>query len=317
MKVSQWADQEGQFSPVGATIPKLEPGVYNIAIIESMFGESWSLVKVEPKHDKILKVGIADYLYHQMTAFMEAKPLYEKFELLHKRGFLLHGLPGCGKSMAAVMACQMAAKNGGISVLASYPHFTLTALQAIRAIQPNTLITVLWEDIDKYASVGMDNDSYRQVLTSMLDGENQIDSVIHIATTNYFANLDPAYINRPRRFDEVIEMTPPDLDTRMTYLTLLAKDDGTPEYKTKIGDIAKASEGMMLSHLSEFIIGVFILNHSADSVASRLKGMAIESGKAIAKRSRKAGLAIPSWLAPAVPNGEGGYLKINSPDSIT
>jgi ATP-dependent 26S proteasome regulatory subunit len=52
---------------------------------------------------------------------------------------------------------------------------------------------------------------------SVLDGENQVDKVLNIATTNYPEKLDRRLVGRPRRFDRLIYIDMPNHVVRREY----------------------------------------------------------------------------------------------------
>ena len=100
----------------------------------------------------------------------------------------------------------------------------------------------------------------------LLDGENQVDRVINIATTNYPEKLDKRIVARPRRFDRVIKIDMPNEKIRKEY------------FKNKLGingeDLdywTEASNGFSFASLSELVISVKCLGNSFEKSIERLK----------------------------------------------
>jgi len=126
----------------------------------------------------------------------------------HRRGMLLHGPPGCGKTSVIV---TLAGHLGlGISILSlADPNITDSSLQARVADVPrNTLL--LLEDIDaafisrETGITGTAHGGLSQVtltgLINALDGIVASEARLTFLTTNYPDRLDPALI-RPGRVD--------------------------------------------------------------------------------------------------------------------
>lgn len=272
MKPMQWTGhEENAWSLAGSTTSTIHPGIFNIEVTEDMFGNAkWVLRHVKPKHDNIVEIAAAKYMARSIDAFWKARARYQKFGLLHKRGFLLHGMAGCGKSMAAMCAAEYAANHGGLVIAGGYPQHIATVVPAVRTMHPAMPMLVMWEDIDRWCRAGSNN-VYRNIMTQMLDGEQQIDNVVHIATTNFFDLLDPAFANRPGRFDDVIEVGAPSLNERLEYLHMIVPKDEAN--RTVLEEIAKGSEGFMLSHLKDFMTSVMILGRSVNETRDRLAHM--------------------------------------------
>ena len=129
--------------------------------------------------------------------------------MFSRRGILLHGPPGCGKtSLILALAGHLGL---GISVLnLSDPNMTDTVLQARIADLPRNTILLL-EDIDaaflsrdSVTSVGSAHGGQSQVtltgLLNALDGVVASEARLCFLTSNYPERLDPALI-RPGRVD--------------------------------------------------------------------------------------------------------------------
>jgi SpoVK/Ycf46/Vps4 family AAA+-type ATPase len=265
MKPVQWAGHEDNaWQPVPTTTPNLKPNIY--VPRHSMFG--WNLVPIDPKHDRIIRLGVADYVFDNIKKFWSMKETFGKLGLLHKRGFLLHGPPGTGKSIALILVCRSIVESGGVALLCQKPELVADILKSIRAIHPDLPIVCAWEDIEQFCD-GEDFE-YRAIMTSLLDGEIQIDNVVHVATTNHLDKIDPAFANRPGRFDDVIYVGAPDKDVRMSYLKAIIPNGDVELMK----ELVTKSDGLLLSHLKDTVVSVFALGHSVDNTIARLKTMA-------------------------------------------
>ena len=163
-----------------------------------------------PLHSVVLPHGVAERLAGDCERFLSAGPWYRQRGIPHRRGVLLHGPPGCGKtSLILALAGHL---NLGISVLnLSDSNMTDTVLQARVADLPRNTILLL-EDIDA-AFVSRDSNTVplssahagqSQVtltgLLNALDGVLASEARLTFLTTNYPDRLDPALI-RPGRVD--------------------------------------------------------------------------------------------------------------------
>lgn len=267
---AQWTgDDLDGFHVTGETWPKLEPGIYYVQ--KSFHGPS--LLPTKPKHDNIVLVndGIAEYLYEGIQRFWMKKERYKKFGMLHKRGVLLHGAPGTGKSMAITLLSEMITKVGGCAVIWR-PHYEVhwlsSALHMIRSVQPDIPILAIMEDINVHIEEADDDP---EELLALLDGQSQIENVVYLATTNYVYNLPKTLTNRPSRFDEVICVGAPSKAARESYLKLIIpKDEVSTEL---IDELTTKSEGLMMAHLKELVVSVCVMGQSVDRVVERLQSM--------------------------------------------
>ena len=162
-----------------------------------------------PLESVVLQPGLADRLAADCERFLGAGAWYRLRGIPHRRGVLLHGPPGCGKtSLILALAGHLGL---GISVLnLSDPAMTDSVLQARIADLPRNTILLL-EDIDA-AFVSRDTTSSSSSahggqslvtltgLLNALDGVVASEARLTFLTTNYLDRLDPALI-RPGRVD--------------------------------------------------------------------------------------------------------------------
>lgn len=154
-KASQWIKEAGILRPSGnlTTQNKLNPGIYKVEVSRE-YGLYCKLV--ETKSDKlfIFSDSIIDDLLEEINTFWEKRDLYKENNLMHKRGILLEGYPGTGKSSIIAMLSNEIIKRKGIVFIVSGPGnlnlFVEFIVGNFREIEPNTPIITIIEDIDKY-----------------------------------------------------------------------------------------------------------------------------------------------------------------------
>lgn len=172
--------------------------------------------------DLFLPDEIVDTVRQNTQGFFERLPRYRSLSLPTRRGVLIGGRPGCGKTtLAKVLASQLRgvtfilAKPGGISS----PGDIWLAFKMASETSPSLL---LLEDLDMYGGRrghGFGN----MVLGELLDGLDwmeELDQIVVLATTNCLGAIDEALRERPSRFDVVLEI--PDLSDEVRHRYLRA-----------------------------------------------------------------------------------------------
>jgi cell division protease FtsH len=141
-----------------------------------------------------------------------------------KRGILLHGRPGTGKTLTAMF---LAGRMPGRTVLI----LTGAAVNAIetvcalaRLLEP---ATVILEDVDligtqrENQSVGANALLFE--LLNQMDGLGEDADILFVLTTNRPDVLEPALASRPGRIDLAVEVPLPDADGRRRMFDLYAR----------------------------------------------------------------------------------------------
>lgn len=197
-----------------------------------------------------------------MEKFWNSKARYDRFNLLFKRGILLWGPPGSGKTITVRQLAQQVVDRDGIVINCEYPGQLANLLRAVRTIEPVRPIICIYEDVDEIIARYNEHD-----LLALLDGETQVDNIVHIATTNYPDRLGARLINRPSRFDERIFVGMPSAEQRTVYLKAVAPD--CPD----IDQWVKDTDDFSIAHLRELVAAVYCLEGDYQEVLKRLKDM--------------------------------------------
>lgn len=124
-----------------------------------------------------------------------------------KRGVLLGGTYGTGKSLAAKVASKHAVRSGITYIYVPRADELSDAIEFAKQYQSPAAV-VFCEDIDRVMSgersVEMDD------ILNIIDGiDTKSANIITVLTTNDLNSLNPAML-RPGRLDAVIEVVPPD-----------------------------------------------------------------------------------------------------------
>jgi hypothetical protein len=266
--IAQWQiGPNSTFRPGPKTRAALPSGAYIVGqdgfgpYLETMKLMTVSLVELPDTANTRVLEGI--------RKFWASKERYARHGLIYKRGVLLWGPPGSGKTVTAQLLIQeIVTVHDGIVIICNQPELCILALKIIRIIEPTRPLIVLLEDLDD-----MMRHAEHPIL-AMLDGEHQTDNVVYVATTNYPEHLGARIVNRPSRFDERIYVGMPSKLARRTYLQKATQAD--PLTEAEIDRWSDDTEGLSIAHLRELVAAVHCLEQEYDSVLTRLRQMAIK-----------------------------------------
>ena len=124
-----------------------------------------------------------------------------------KRGILLEGPYGTGKSLTAAMVARVCEQNKWTFILLNKVQGLRVALEFANRFSP---AVVFAEDIDRIAS---ERDDAANDLINVIDGVvSKGTQIMTILTTNFADKLNPVIL-RPGRLDAVISLKAPDAET--------------------------------------------------------------------------------------------------------
>lgn len=181
-------------------------------VIYQQYGHEWrpfgSPKRVRPYDSVILDGSASDEILRDVEEFLNSQKWYLDRGIPYRRGYLLHGPPGCGKSS---FVAALAGKLGyNICILnLGDPGMTDDRLQHLLAVVPPRSC-VLLEDVDFAVGESKPADPtgpYAGVmrvsfsgLLNALDGVVATEERIVFMTTNHFKSLPRALV-RPGRVD--------------------------------------------------------------------------------------------------------------------
>lgn len=264
---TQWAiGGNGRFMPVGATVEKLPAGIYEPFAQPGMWG--LELLKISSDGIYLLPDMATETVLAEVTKFWNSEKKYREHNLLYKRGIILCGPPGGGKTVAVKLLMNQLVSKDGVVIIAHNINLTIMCLKAIRRIEPKRNLIVVLEDIDEIISFNGES----QVL-SMLDGEQNVDNILHLATTNYAEKLGARIVNRPSRFDRRVNVPMPEEAARRVYLDKATKGELA---RDTLETWTEDTDGLSIAHLKELVASVYCLEQPYQDVISRLKAMAVK-----------------------------------------
>ncbi len=259
----QWkVVQAGVFEVCGNTAGQLPAGAYGCTL--NQYGDV-QLITRDLQVDDL--IDFADSLpariLSEIENFWALGEQFQKHGYLHRRGYLLYGPQGSGKSSVVHQVVHRIIKAGHVAVFCEHPGFLTRAMEVFRKIEPDRPVVCLFEDIDAIIELHGDSE-----LLQWLDGSHQINKVINIATTNYPERLDRRIVSRPRRFDRIIKIEAPTTAIRETYLSKklpeLAANGQLEHWLTM-------TEGLSFAALAELVISVACLGNSLEETVNLLR----------------------------------------------
>ena len=239
----------------------------------------------------VLDSQLKDEIWANTIGFLERRERLARYGIPPKRGVLLVGEPGTGKTL--VCKALMASSSGMTCIMAN--TYTLDEDDYITELyelaQDLSPSIVFIEDIDLIAQNRMESGYSRGPallsLLSALDGLEQHNEIITVATTNYLDILDKAIGRRPSRFDRVIELVRPSLEHRKHLISSLCQniplDEGVQTY------VARKTEDYTPAEIQEVIYSLVIghAQRSREDEPDCLKFSLQDVDSAVSKLSRR------------------------------
>lgn len=204
----------------------------------------------------VLPAQVLAGLREAIEGFFEHRQAFAALGFSWRRGILLIGPPGTGKTMV----CKAAA-----AALPDLPFLYVrdfqkdlehdrdvieTIFERARKLSPCILA---FEDID-----GLVNEANRTVFLNELDGFHNNEGLLIIASSNHPGKIDEALLKRPSRFDRVFHLGLPGLQERREYClrvlggsALAQRLDVTLDLEDLAQRVAERSDGFTPAYLKE------------------------------------------------------------------
>lgn len=261
-------------------------GGRNIPLPEN--GYDWNTVVLDPALNQLVR---EDY-----EAFFEREAWFAQRRIPYRRGYLLYGPPGNGKtSVARIMACRPRVTAFSIDFSCDgLPNEALCEL--FETAGDNAPALVILEDLDRVFGANSEGANRTHItlqqLLNGLDGLGRQDGIVVVATANNPNSLDPALLRRPGRFDRLAHFAMPSSAIRKEYLAQLtdgALDDQEIAIAARETDrlsFAQIREAYILAgqfalqgdgeiRLEELLAGVRRLRTETNGLSVRADGRAV------------------------------------------
>jgi hypothetical protein len=210
-------------------------------------------IKSSTLDNLLLAPGLKEEIKKDLSHFFESKLVYDRYGIPWKRGVLLSGPPGNGKTHTVKAVINWLDKPAlYVKSLKSKHHTEHSMMNSVfsyaRRITPCVLV---FEDLESIVTP-----LNRSYFLNELDGFALNTGILVLATTNHPELLDPAITERPSRFDRKYNFDLPTLDARSKYI---ARWNENIEAEVRLTDsgietVAAATEGFSFAFLKELFM---------------------------------------------------------------
>lgn len=205
------------------------------------------------RSDVFMDEELKTQIYRSLDEFFSKdRTFFQTYDIPYKRGILLYGKPGNGKTTLV--------KSISSTVQAPVAYWQITEYTTSESIkevfsaatQMAPMVLVI-EDIDSMP------ESCRSFFLNTLDGATSKEGIYLIGTTNYPEKIDPALMNRAGRFDRAYEVKNPNEEMRRAYLVYKGMHSlvGTEA----VEEAARLTDGFTLAQLSELYVSAALQMH--------------------------------------------------------
>ncbi len=263
----QWSSSDGTiFFPIGKTVRRLQPGVYEIGHCQ----QGLYFEKIPVRTEGLIKFPDtkSESVVDEVQKFWDREEIFINYGLTYKRGIMLYGPPGSGKSCTVQLIMADVVERGGIVIEFRRPDLFIDGLRKLRKIQPDTPVVAVMEDIDALLEIHNESE-----ILNILDGVNEVDKVVFLATTNYPEKLGHRIINRPSRFDKRFKIGFPTPESRRVYFEHLIGKDNVAKLDIDLDRWVKDTDKFSIAHLKELFVAVVILDDKYEDAIKTLSAM--------------------------------------------
>jgi AAA+ superfamily predicted ATPase len=267
-RLTQWMVLgNGQYQVCGRTLPRLPAGAYTCQL--DCYGNPLFQAKQLHVDDLIeFSDSLSSKVLHEITRFWELGEGFKRHGFLHRRGYLFYGKQGGGKSSLIHQIVARVVAAGNLAFFCEVPNTFVRCAERFRQVEPERPIVCIFEDIDAIIATYGDGD-----LLQWLDGNQQVDRAVNIASTNYPEKLDRRIVSRPRRFDRIHRIESPEARLRAAYFARKLPEQPAAEREYWVG----LTEGLSFAALAELVISMHCLGNDLEETVALLKGLDAET----------------------------------------
>ena len=220
----------------------------------SKSAELYAAIRDSRFDNLVLPADQKEMIQRDFLQFLAAQETYRKYGVPWKRGVLLLGPPGNGKThcVKALVNLLRIPCLYVTSFKSPYQHNEDGSIHAVfdRARKATPCVLVL-EDLDSLL-----NDGNRSFFLNELDGFASNTGIITLATCNHPERLDASILERPSRFDMKYHFDLPADQERQSY-TRLWNDSLQSELRIpadRLDEIVRLTDGFSYAYIKELFL---------------------------------------------------------------
>lgn len=203
------------------------------------------------RDDVVLAPGVLERIERETVDFGEYAGELRAAGQSLKRGLLLHGLPGTGKTYVVRYLCGRMPGRTVVVISGLALGMVTSAVRMARTLAPAMVVV---EDCDLIAQErslpGREGPLLFELLNEM-EGMADDRDVILLLTTNRPDLLEPALAARPGRIDLAVELSLPDLAGRLRLIELYGR--GLSMEGIEAEELARRIEGATPAYVKELL----------------------------------------------------------------
>jgi AAA+ superfamily predicted ATPase len=207
--------------------------------------------------DLILSDDLKTQIQMNLKNLIEYREVYKKNGLQVKRGLILAGEPGTGKTVLAKILCNTIDWTF-VWVTSKNLESAKRVAQIVELCRDLSPAVLFLEDIDLFGGSRESNHNPMLLgeLLNQLDGVEENTDIIVIGSTNNKDVLEKALVSRPGRFDKVIDFPLPEETERLQMLRVFSNGllTGDLPYLDKIAHNYEGKTGAQIRELVNMAI---------------------------------------------------------------
>jgi len=253
------------------TVATVDSGLYSMIYNE---GNGFGISKLNYKSDEFFHLPSLPHnqIIEDLKKFWDNIERFRTYNLTPKRGIILYGDPGCGKTSLIHLLVDELKKYDGISIYFDNPFNWVELAKLVRKVEKTRPLLCIIEDLDLVIEKFGE-----EVFLNFLDGLNSIENVVYVATTNNLEKIPERIKDRPSRFDKKYKIEKPTINDRKLYFESILTEEDKALYD--IDKLVKDSEKYTMAHLKEAFISLYILKNDYTETIKRLKNSKIADEK--------------------------------------
>lgn len=182
-----------------------------------------------PKFMDVSKVTGKELVFPEETSKLVKTALFNpirktarcrKYRIPLKRGVLLEGPYGVGKTLTAYVAAKLCEDHQWTFLYLDKVKDLKKAIHFAQQYQPAVIFA---EDIDRVLGGTNRNDEMNEILNAIDGVDTKAAEIIVVLTTNHVEQINPAML-RPGRLDTVINVRPPDAEAAVSLVRMYGAD---------------------------------------------------------------------------------------------